>query len=183
MSTVIAFLGGPRKNGISAKLVERAIEGAKAAGAEVITYDLNEDGVKGCQGCFYCRANDGCATQDKLQPMYEQLKTADGIIAGFPIYFHTITAQGKILIDRLYPMLGANFVPRHPGKNVVTIYTQANPNADTFKAAIEKVDSYFTNFGWNVSESLLAVGTGAPGYVVPEDLMNRAFEAGKALVK
>lgn len=183
MSTIIAFLGGPRKNGISGKLVARAIEGAKAAGAEVITYDLNEDGVKGCQGCFYCRANDGCATKDKLQPMYEQLKTADGIIAGFPIYFHTITAQGKILIDRLYPMIGKDFSPRHPGKNVVTIYTQANPNADTFKPAIEKVNSYFNAFGWDVSESILAAGTGAPGYEIPAELMERAYKAGKALVK
>ena len=98
MSTVIAFLGSPRKNGASTQLVIKAIEGAKAAGAEVVIYDMNDDEIKGCQCCYYCRAHEGCATKDKLQPMYEQIKEADGIIASFPIFFHNINSQGKKLI-------------------------------------------------------------------------------------
>lgn len=66
MSKVIAFLGSPRKTGYTTQLVERVLEGAKSVGAEVIIYRLNDEGVKGCQGCFYCRTHEGCATKDKL---------------------------------------------------------------------------------------------------------------------
>ena len=182
MSTVIAFLGSPRKNGASTQLVIKAIEGAKAAGAEVVIYDMNDDEIKGCQCCYYCRAHEGCATKDKLQPMYEQIKEADGIIASFPIFFHNINSQGKKLIDRLYPVIDGRFAPRYPGKKVITVYSQANPKAELFQKAIAKNDSFFQSFGWEITENLLAYGTGTPGYEVPQELLDKAYEAGKALV-
>lgn len=52
MGKIVVFKGSPRKNGYSTKLVEQVISGAKDAGAEVITYDLNDDGIKGCQAVF-----------------------------------------------------------------------------------------------------------------------------------
>lgn len=49
MSKIVAFLGSPRKNGYTAKLINRILDGAKSEGAEVIVYDLNAEGIKGCQ--------------------------------------------------------------------------------------------------------------------------------------
>lgn len=72
--------------------------------------------LKGCQGCFYCRTHEGCDTKDKLSPMYEEIEQANGIVVGFPIYFGNIGGQFKQLIDRMYPMIGADFAPRYPGK-------------------------------------------------------------------
>lgn len=103
MSKVIAFFCSPRKNGYTAKLMERVLEGAKSAGAEIVTYDLNEDGVKGCQGCFACRSIEGCATMDILQPMYDDIKSATGIIAGFPIYFGAVSGQGGTIVGPFIP--------------------------------------------------------------------------------
>lgn len=183
MSKIIAFLSSPRKNGYTAQLVERVLEGARSVGAEVVTYHLNDEGIKGCQGCFYCRANEGCATKDKLQPMYEDIKAADGIVAGFPIYFGTITGQAKLWIDRLYPMLADRHNPRYPGKKVITVYAQANSDRELFAGAIETNDNLFKRFGWDVEESLHIYGNSAPGYTIPQELYDRAYEAGKKLVK
>ena len=49
MSSIVVFYGSLRKNGYTAQLIEMVISGAKAAGAEVHTYDLNGSNVKGCQ--------------------------------------------------------------------------------------------------------------------------------------
>lgn len=183
MSKVIAFFCSPRKNGYTAKLMGRVLEGAKSAGAEIVTYDLNEDGVKGCQGCFACRSIEGCATMDILQPMYEDIKSATGIIAGFPIYFGAVSGQGKLLLDRLYPMVGDKFQPRFPGKKVVTVFAQANPDNSLFTDAMESPHSFFKLCGWEILENLLIYGDVAPDFTLPQDLLDRAYEAGKQLVK
>lgn len=182
MSKIIAFLGSPRKKGNTGELVEQVIAGAKEAGAEVITYNLNDEGIKGCQGCNYCRNHEGCATKDKLHSMYEEIKDADGIVASFPIYFAGISGQSKLWLDRLCPVFGDNFSPRYPGKKMVTVYSQANPDLNLFKQIIKSNDSLFEMFGWNIVDSLLSFGSSDPQYKIPEELMNKALEAGKQLV-
>ncbi|MBO5501617.1 MAG: flavodoxin family protein, partial [Clostridia bacterium] len=87
MKKIVAFAGSPRKEGFSRQLMDRLLAGAEAAGAEVVVYDLNADGIKGCQGCFYCRKHDACAQQDVLQPMYGDIREACAVVATFPLYF------------------------------------------------------------------------------------------------
>ena len=182
MKKVAVFYGSPRKNGVSNKLAEQVGKGAKDAGAEVVVYDLNQEGVRGCQSCFFCRGKDMCAVKDPLTPMYDDIKEACGIVASFPIYFFNITAQGKLWIDRLYPMINGDFSPRHPGKKVVTLYAQANSNAEEYKEPIAKNDAIFGTFGWDVIDSIIAADTMNPEFNM-DDLMARAYEAGKNLVK
>jgi len=181
MGKVVAFFGSPRKNGNTAKLVQQAIDGAKAAGAEVISYHLNDKDIRGCQGCGHCRSNEGCVTKDALSPMYEEIKQATGIIAGFPIYFGNISGQAKLWVDRMYPMIGGDFSPRYPGKKAVAVYSQANADKDMFKGAIEANDTLFKRFGWELADSILSYGSAQPDYSIPQELLDRAFEAGKRL--
>lgn len=183
MKKIIAFLGSPRKNGTTAKVMEQVIEGAKSEGAEIITYYLNDPEIKGCQGCFYCRGNEGCATKDALQPMYEQLKAADGIIIASPIYFMSVTSQTKKLIDRLYPMLNSDFSPRFPGKKFVTVYTQGNVDPDSFKGAIDGNDALLRMFGWDMVDSIVYPNSFGLEESVAKKLMARAYDTGKALAK
>lgn len=87
MSKVVIFNGSPRKNGYTSKLLEQVEKGAKSRGAEVIKNDLNDSGIRGCQGCFYCRTHDGCSINDYLQPMYKAIIEGDAIVFGSPIYY------------------------------------------------------------------------------------------------
>lgn len=183
MGKLVAFIGSPRKSGDSIKLVQQIIAGAKSEGAEVVTYDLNDDGVKGCQGCYYCRVNEGCATQDKLQSMYTDIKEADGVVAGFPIYFGGISGQSKLFIDRLFSMFNSDFSSRCPGKKFAAVYAQGNPNEQLFKATIDANDSIFKMLGWQIVDSILVSNGNDPQYALPQDLMDRACETGRQLVK
>ncbi len=178
---IVVFKGSPRKNGFSAKLLNQVIEGAKSAGAEIITYDLNGDGIKGCQGCFYCRTHEGCCTQDALQPMYKDIQEADGVIATFPLYFGGIGGQSKSWLDRMYPMLGEKYAARYPGKKVVTIFAQGNPNPDFLKGTIDQTNSFFKLFGWDMVDTFLITNTHDPACTISEEMMHSALEAGKAL--
>lgn len=180
---IVVFMGSPRKDGFTAKMVQEVIKGAESAGAQIKFYDLNDRGVRGCQSCFYCRTHEGCAAKDYLQPMYEDLKDCEGVVLGSPIYYYQITGQAKILIDRLFPMVeGEDFKPRYPGKKAVTLFSQGFPKKDAFKSGIDFVSQVFGGFGWDVVETLVCAGTDGPE-AFTDELRKQAYEAGKMLAK
>jgi len=120
---VIGINGSPRKKGNTAKLVEKALEGAESwvAESEIIhLYDLN---YKGCKSCFACKLKDGesygtCATHDDLTPVLQRIKEADALILASPLYLGTVTGEMRSFLERLvFPYLvydkeGSTLFPR-----------------------------------------------------------------------
>lgn len=83
--------------------LETALEAAAAKGAETELINTNTMSIKACQGCNYCKANQGkCVNDDDMTQVYEKILEADAVIFGSPIYFIDVTAQAKLVIDRLY---------------------------------------------------------------------------------
>jgi multimeric flavodoxin WrbA len=108
---VMALNGSPRKNGTTATLLNKALEGAASQGAEVEFVQLSKIRMKGCQGCFSCKKRGGksygkCALKDGMTPLYGQIERADALILGSPLYFHAVTSDMKMFIERLYPYFG-----------------------------------------------------------------------------
>jgi len=103
---VIAFNGSPRKDWNTAILLNKALEGATAQGAEtelIHLYDLN---YKGCISCFACKIKDGksygkCAIKDDLSPVLKKVEEADALILGSPIYLGTPTGEMRSFMERL----------------------------------------------------------------------------------
>lgn len=80
-------------------------------------------------------------------------------------------------------MYALDFSPRFPGKKAVTVYAQANGAQTCFLDAIESNNKSLQAFGWDLIDSLHIYGNTAPDYSIPEELLERAYEAGKALAK
>ena len=70
--------GSPRKNGNTAQLLKRAMDGAREAGAEVELVNLYDRNLnyKGCMSCFACKLKGGkkgvCSFKDDLQPILQK---------------------------------------------------------------------------------------------------------------
>ena len=182
MKKIVAFAGSPRQYGFSNQLMNRLLDGAKAAGAEVVVYDLNADGIMGCQGCFYCRKHDTCVQQDALSPMYRDIQEACAVVAAFPLYFGRISGQGKIWLDRMYPMFNEDFSPRYPGKKAVTIFAQAKADPAVMQDEINSVNGLMGGYGWELVRSFLIAGTVDAEYVLVESLLEEAYQVGQQLV-
>ena len=110
MKTIFAINGSPRKNGNTAQLLQKALEGAASAGAEVKLIQLADLDFSGCRSCFACKrlANPapGCVLKDDLAEILKELLQADGIIMGSPIYFGAETGLYRNFLERLFfPML------------------------------------------------------------------------------
>lgn len=184
MSRIVIFNGSPRKSGFTAKLLEKVAEGARSKGAEIIEFDLNDPGIRGCQGCFYCRTHDGCAVKDYLQPMYAALNEADVVVFGSPVYYYQITGQARVWLDRTFPMVGANFAPRHSGKRAVTVFSQGNPDPAIGAQAVSFVNNIFeSTYGWHVEDSIQYCGTNNPDLELFKELSEKAFHDGEMLAE
>lgn len=105
---VIAFNGSPRKNGATATLLHKALEGAASQGARTEFVQLSQVAMKGCLACFSCKKRGGqsygkCVQKDGMTPLYAKIEQADALFLGTPIYFGTISSGTKMFIERLFP--------------------------------------------------------------------------------
>ncbi len=103
----VCFLGSPRKKGNTAALLDSVISGLTQGGkVESELVFLHEKNIKPCNGCEACKkeGSKGCAIQDDMSDIYPLIRKADLIIFATPIYWWSVTAQMKLLIDRLYGM-------------------------------------------------------------------------------
>ena len=108
---VIAINGSPRKNWNTARLLNAALEGAQAKGAETKIYNLYELNYKGCQSCFACKRIGSpfygkCIMRDDLTDVLNEIYEADGLIMGSPIYFGSSSGEFRSFIERfLFPIM------------------------------------------------------------------------------
>ena len=99
--------GSPRKQWNTAQLLQKAMEGAKDAGADVELVNLYDRNLnyKGCMSCFACKVKGGkkgvCSFKDDLQPIMEKAVEADVLVCGSPVYCSYPTANLRAFMERL----------------------------------------------------------------------------------
>lgn len=103
---IIAINGSPRKNWNTARLLEAALDGARAQGAETKLYHLYDYDFKGCRSCFACKRIGSpfygkCAQKDGISDILAEVKAADGLVLGTPIYFGAATGEFRSFLERL----------------------------------------------------------------------------------
>ena len=98
---VLILSGSPRKGGNSDVLCDEFMRGAAEAGNEVIKIRVAEKKIGFCSTCYYCRQSCGvCTKKDDMADILQKMIDADVIVLASPVYFYSIDAQMKALIDR-----------------------------------------------------------------------------------
>ena len=97
---ILGLLCSPRKEGNTEVLLTEALQGAQQEGAEIELYSVLGKNIQPCDGCRACNKTAECHIQDDMQELYKKLLEADGIIYAVPVYFYSLTAQAKAIIDR-----------------------------------------------------------------------------------
>ena len=92
--------GSPRKGGNTDQLLDKALEGARSAGAEILRVHARDLKMCGCIECGGCDKTGKCVVEDDMQSVYPFFEEANVIFLASPIFFYGVTAQVKALIDR-----------------------------------------------------------------------------------
>ncbi|MDR1084812.1 MAG: flavodoxin family protein [Deltaproteobacteria bacterium] len=160
---VVAVLGSPRVSSNSALLAQAAIKTTGAEAEDVRCFFLHELNIKGCQGCYSCKnKTETCIVTDDLSPVLSAAGAADLVILTAPIYIGDISAQQKIFIDRTFswfkPDFEANPAPGRlePGKRLLFITTQFQPDLSLYTSRIDFYLNYFQNQGFQTAKMMAA---------------------------
>lgn len=98
---ILILSGSPRKNGNSDILCDEFMRGALESGNEVKKIRVAEKNVGYCKACYYCKNSGGkCVINDDMAEILDEIIKADAIVLSSPVYFYSIDAQLKTVIDR-----------------------------------------------------------------------------------
>jgi multimeric flavodoxin WrbA len=100
MIRILGIAGSPRTNGNTSLLLDEALKGAKEAGAITNKIIVCNRDIDPCLGCGDCHKTGECWQEDGMDRIYNLTTSSLGIILAAPIYFNSLNAQTKALIDR-----------------------------------------------------------------------------------
>jgi len=97
---IVAIYGSPRRKGNTATLLSRAVQGARDSDARVEEIFLRDLKISPCLEIYACKKDGRCAIKDDFHSVVDQILSAKGLMLASPIFFYTVSAHTKILMDR-----------------------------------------------------------------------------------
>ncbi len=97
---LLALNGSPLEGSSVSRLLEAAGEGARAAGGQVLHLRCLDLNVRPCVACGPDATNGWCIFHDDMDRVYAAIESAHAIVVGSPVYFDTVSAPLKAVIDR-----------------------------------------------------------------------------------
>lgn len=98
--SVLGICASPRPDGNSSLLVDRALAAARRSGATVERIELTDYHIGPCTECGACEATGQCPIEDDYTTILDRLLAADRLVFATPVFFMTVSAHAKLLIDR-----------------------------------------------------------------------------------
>ena len=103
---IVVITGSPRKNGNSFAMTEAFIREAESLGHTVQRFDaalLQIGGCRACQTCF--KTGKACSFDDDFNRIAPAVLEADAVVYTMPVYWYSIPAQIKGVIDRIFSLV------------------------------------------------------------------------------
>ncbi|HIV02491.1 MAG TPA: flavodoxin family protein [Candidatus Aphodoplasma excrementigallinarum] len=97
---VLAISASPRTGGNSDVLCDQFLKGAEEAGHESAKIRLGEKHISPCTACYGCIKSHTCVKKDDMASIQQRMIDADVIVLATPVYFYSMAAQMKMMIDR-----------------------------------------------------------------------------------
>lgn len=191
MVKLCAVYGSPRRKGNTALLLKKAIEGAREEGAEVTEIVLRDKKISPCLEIYGCKESGKCVIKDDFHEIMDLLLESKGLMLASPIFFYSLSAQSKLLIDRCQSLWmkkyyieksdRKNWIPKRKG---LFISLGATNGKKLFDGPLLTVKYFFDVLDMELHKSLLYRGIDHEGEVnnYPEYL-EEAYQAGRELVK
>lgn len=103
---IVVITGSPRKNGNSFAMTDAFIRAAEAKGHTVTRFDAALRPVGSCRACETCYSTGkACTFDDDFNTLAPAILEADAIVFTMPVYWYSIPAQIKAVIDRIFSLV------------------------------------------------------------------------------
>ena len=175
---VLILSGSPRKGGNSDLLCDAFLRGAESAGHTVEKIRIAEKRIAPCAACYYCKNHGGtCARKDDMAEVLQKMIDADVLVLASPVYFYSVDAQLKTVIDRT--LARWTEVKNKEFYYIVTMADADKSSADTTLACLR---GYADCVSGAVEKGVI-IGNGVyePGKIEHTAAVQQAYEMGKTV--
>lgn len=187
---ILGINGSPRIGGNTDVLLGKTLEGARALGAKTKKIHLNNLNLSPCQEIEYeeVKENGLSVIEDDIQLIYQTIQESYALILASPIFFGSISAQTKIMIDRFQSVWVSKnllnkqiFTQKKPG---AFLCTAASHRKDFFENARFIIRNFFFSINVKYEKELFCPGVDRRGDILFQtDCLLEAFELGRNIGK
>lgn len=187
MKKVLAIYGSPRLEGNTSLLLNKAVQGVREMDVDVEEIVLRHLKMSPCLEIYGCKKTGRCAIQDDFQPIYDKLAQCHGLMLATPVFFYSVSALTKILIDRCQsfwvkknwldqPLLESD----EPRKKGLLISVGATKGRKLFEGMLLTIKYFFETIDMELWDKLLYRQLDFEGDILKHpDYLVEAYEAGK----
>lgn len=103
---IVVITGSPRKNGNSFAMTAAFVRRAEELGHTIRRFDAAFLKIGGCRACETCyKTGKACSFDDDFNTIASAILEADVVVYTMPVYWYSIPAQVKGVIDRIFSMV------------------------------------------------------------------------------
>lgn len=175
---VLILSGSPRKGGNSDLLCDEFLRGAMEAGNTAEKVFIRSKKIAPSAACYFCQSHGGeCAIKDDMAEVLDKMQAADVIVMASPVYFYSIDAQMKAVIDRCLARW-----TNLPNKEFYFIMTAAEGSDTVMDCTLECFRGFAACLNGAVEKGVIyGKGVYEKGSVQGKAYMRQAYEMGKAV--
>ena len=189
MQKILAIYGSPRRKGNTTILLNHAAQGATEAGAQVEKIVLRDLKMSPCLEIYRCKETGRCVIQDDFQMIYDHLLSCQGLMMASPIFFYTVSAHTKILMDRCQSLWVKKYwIDKVPygqwesKRKGLFISVGATKGNRLFDGTLLTIKYFFDVLDMELWKALLYRGLDFEGDALKHpEYLQEAYEAGKEL--
>jgi len=149
---------------------------------------LRELKISPCMEIYHCFKDGTCPIKDDMQSLYPKLLEADVVALASPIFFYSVSAQAKAMIDRTQAQWSRRYVLKHdfpgPERQGVLLCTGATKGKLVFVGARLVAKYFFDAINVTYAAEVLVRGVDEKGAILnkPEEL-EAARDLGRRLAQ
>lgn len=107
---ILIINASPRKNQNCFNIVKDISNMLKNEGISYEILDIYDMNIDYCNACGYCEHKKGCRIKDDMTNLYKMFDESKGTIVVSPVYFNSVPAKMKTVIDRTQAVYSSKFV-------------------------------------------------------------------------
>jgi multimeric flavodoxin WrbA len=185
---VLGILGSPRRGGNTELLLEEVLQGARDQGGSCEKVVLRDLKITPCLEIYKCAEDGACAIQDDMQDLYGKIQQTERLIMASPIFFYSVPALTKAMIDRCQALWVKKYMLKLPVSSVADrkgafISVAATQGKKLFEGVRLTMKYFFDAIDVAYSDELFVRGVDQKGEVKKKpEALQAAYELGRRLV-
>lgn len=169
-------------------LLNQVMKGLEQNKVFIEKIELEKLNIRPCISCNACAKTGTCFMRDDMEEMYDKFNEADMIIIGSPLYFNSVSAIAKAMIDRCQALWSSKYVLNKPSidkrkkrRGLFVCTAGAKQSENGFIGATVVMDLFFKAINAKYEENLLVDNTDAILVKDRKELLDKAFELGQKI--